>query len=70
MIVNQCVILVQEQIDTLWQLAQLGCELKYPGLYSFKILQLLQICLNNFLVIFQKIGQGSLKRNLINFRQP
>ena len=31
-IVNQRIDLVQEQIDTLWQLAQLGCEMKYPGL--------------------------------------
>nr|XP_051691593.1 uncharacterized protein LOC127488070 [Oryctolagus cuniculus] len=32
MIVNQCVDLVQEQVDTLWQLAQLGCEWKFSGL--------------------------------------
>lgn len=32
MILNQRVDLVQEQIDTLWQLAQLGCERKSSGL--------------------------------------
>ncbi|KAL6087411.1 hypothetical protein STEG23_013419 [Scotinomys teguina] len=32
MIVNQRIDLIQEQIDTLWQLAQLGCEWKMPGL--------------------------------------
>ncbi|XP_069915329.1 endogenous retrovirus group K member 25 Env polyprotein-like [Oryctolagus cuniculus] len=32
MIVNQRVDLVQEQVDTLWQLAQLGCEWKFSGL--------------------------------------
>ncbi|EGW09652.1 Envelope glycoprotein [Cricetulus griseus] len=32
MIVNQRIDLVQEQLDTLWQLAQLGCEWKMPGL--------------------------------------
>lgn len=31
-IVNQRIDLVQKQIDTLWQLAQLGCEWKYEGL--------------------------------------
>ena len=31
-IVNQRIDMVQEQIDTLWQLAQLGYEMKYPGL--------------------------------------
>lgn len=29
---NQCIDLVQEQVDTLWQLAQLGCEWKMKGL--------------------------------------
>lgn len=32
MIVNQRIDLVQEQIDILWQMAQLGCEVKLPGL--------------------------------------
>ena len=32
MIVNQRIDLVQEQVDTLWQLAQLGCEWKMQGL--------------------------------------
>ena len=32
MVVNQRIDLVQEQIDTLWQLAQLGCQWKYAGL--------------------------------------
>ncbi|XP_035297773.1 uncharacterized protein LOC113834740 isoform X1 [Cricetulus griseus] len=32
MIVNQRIDLVQEQLDTLWKLAQLGCEWKMPGL--------------------------------------
>ncbi|EGW11909.1 Envelope glycoprotein [Cricetulus griseus] len=32
MIVNQCIDLVQEQVDTLWQLAQLGCEWRLAGL--------------------------------------
>ena len=26
MLVNQCIDLVQEQLDALWQIAQLGCE--------------------------------------------
>lgn len=32
MIINQHIDLVQEQIDTLWQLAQLGCEWRMAGL--------------------------------------
>ena len=32
MLINQCIDLVQEQVDILWQLAQLGCEYKMPGL--------------------------------------
>ena len=32
MVVNQRIDLVQEQIDTLWQLAQLGCQWKYADL--------------------------------------
>lgn len=32
MIVNQRIDLVQEQVEILWQLAQLGCEVKLPGL--------------------------------------
>ncbi|KAL6033011.1 hypothetical protein STEG23_015479 [Scotinomys teguina] len=32
MVTNQRIDLVQEQIETLWQLAQIGCEWKYPGL--------------------------------------
>lgn len=32
MLVNQRIDLVQEQLDILWQLAQLGCEYKMPGL--------------------------------------
>ena len=32
MVANQRIDLVQEQIDVLWQLAQLGCEQKYLGL--------------------------------------
>lgn len=32
MIVNQRIDLVQEQLDILWQMAQLGCEIKLPGL--------------------------------------
>lgn len=32
MLVNQRIDLVQEQLDVLWQLAQLGCEQKLPGL--------------------------------------
>ena len=32
MIVNQRIDLVQEQLEILWQLAQLGCEVKLPGL--------------------------------------
>ena len=29
---NQRIDLVQEQLDALWQIAQLGCEQKFPGL--------------------------------------
>ena len=29
---NQRIDLVQEQLDVLWQIAQLGCEQKFPGL--------------------------------------
>lgn len=32
MIVNQRIDLVQEEIDILWQIAQLGCEFKHSGL--------------------------------------
>lgn len=32
MLINQRIDLVQEQVDILWQLAQLGCECKMPGL--------------------------------------
>lgn len=32
MLVNQQINLVQEQLDILWQMAQLGCEQKLPGL--------------------------------------
>lgn len=32
MIVNQHIDLLQEQVDTLWQLAQLGCKWKMQGL--------------------------------------
>jgi hypothetical protein len=32
MLVNQRIDLVQEQLDVLWQMAQLGCEQKFPGL--------------------------------------
>ena len=32
MLVNQRIDLVQEQVDILWQMAQLGCEIKMPGL--------------------------------------
>jgi hypothetical protein len=32
MLINQRIDLVQEQVDILWQLAQLGCEYKMPGL--------------------------------------
>lgn len=32
MILNQRIDLVQEQVDAVWQLAQLGCEWKYSGL--------------------------------------
>lgn len=32
LLVNQRIDLVQEQLDVLWQLAQLGCEQKLPGL--------------------------------------
>lgn len=32
MVVNQRIDLVQEQIDVLWQLAQLGCQWKFSGL--------------------------------------
>lgn len=32
MVVNQRIDLVQEQVDTLWQMAQLGCQWKYAGL--------------------------------------
>ncbi|XP_017653401.1 uncharacterized protein LOC108490811 [Nannospalax galili] len=32
MLVNQRIDLLQEQVDILWQLAQLGCEQKLPGL--------------------------------------
>ena len=37
MIANQRIDLVQRQIDILWQLAQLGCEMKYPGLCVISI---------------------------------
>ncbi|KAL6094350.1 hypothetical protein STEG23_026895 [Scotinomys teguina] len=37
MIVNQRIDLIQEQIDTLWQLAQLGCEWKMPGLCATSV---------------------------------
>ena len=32
MLVNQRIDLVQEQLDVLWQIAQLRCEQKFPGL--------------------------------------
>lgn len=32
MLVNQRIDLVQEHVDILWQMAQLGCEIKLPGL--------------------------------------
>ena len=32
MLVNQLIDLVQKQLDVLWQIAQLGCEQKFPGL--------------------------------------
>ena len=32
MLINQQIDLVQEQVDILWQMAQLGCEQKLPGL--------------------------------------
>ena len=32
MLVNQRIDLVQEQVNIPWQMAQLGCELKLPGL--------------------------------------
>ena len=32
MLVNQLIDLVQKQLDALWQIAQLGCEQKFPGL--------------------------------------
>jgi MAD (mothers against decapentaplegic) family protein 1 len=32
MLINQCIKLVQEQVDILGQLAQLGCDCKMPGL--------------------------------------
>ena len=32
MLVNQLIDLVQIQLDVLWQIAQLGCEQKFPGL--------------------------------------
>lgn len=32
LLVNQRIDLVQEQLDVLWQIAQLGCEQKFPGL--------------------------------------
>ena len=32
MVLNQIIDLVQEQVDILWQLAQLGCEWKTPAL--------------------------------------
>ena len=32
MVINQRIDLVQEQIDVLWQLAQLGCQRKNAGL--------------------------------------
>jgi MAD (mothers against decapentaplegic) family protein 1 len=32
MLVNQQIILIQEQVDILWQMAQLGCEHKLPSL--------------------------------------
>lgn len=32
MLINQRIDLVQEQVNILWQLAQLGCEYKMPGL--------------------------------------
>lgn len=34
---NQRIDLVQEQLDVLWQIAQLGCEQKFPGLYVTSI---------------------------------
>ena len=32
MLVNQRIDLVQKQLDVLWQIVQLGCEQKFPGL--------------------------------------
>ena len=32
MLVNQQIVLVQEQVDILWQMAHLGCEHKLPSL--------------------------------------
>ena len=37
LIVNQRIDLVQEQVHILWQLAQLGCEVKMPGLCVMSI---------------------------------
>ena len=34
---NQLIDLVQEQLDVLWQIAQLGCEQRFPGLYVISI---------------------------------
>ena len=37
MLVNQLIDLVQKQLDVLWQIAQLGCEQKFPGLCVISI---------------------------------
>ena len=37
MVINQRIDLVQEQIETLWQLAQLGCQWKYSSLCTTNI---------------------------------
>ena len=37
MLVNQLIDLVQIQLDVLWQIAQLGCEQKFPGLCVISI---------------------------------
>ena len=66
MLVNQCIDLVQEQLDVLWQIAQLGCEQSFRdcALLPFSMRNLLGqlICQKVFLSICYRIEQLNLNR--------
>ena len=70
MLVNQRIDLVQKQLDVLWQIAQLGCEQKFPGLCVTSIQyekftraanlskSLFQYMLQNWMAEFEQIPSG------------